>query len=71
MPSLLIIKSDYANCYVPFLAPHYSRITLVDPEMLSDGESLTDIANPNDYDQVLFLYDVKSFCEAENLDKIN
>lgn len=69
-PSLLMIKSDYANCFVPFLAPHYSHITMIDPDMLDDGEVLEDFADPEEYDQILFLYDVESFCKSDGLEKL-
>lgn len=71
MPKLLVIGSDYANCFLPFLAPHYSEIMLVSPPSFSEGETLSDFADPEDYDQVLFLYDIRSFCDAEGLDSIN
>lgn len=71
LPKLLIIKSDYANCMIPFLAPHYSEITLVDPGMLEEGEKLEDLADPADYDQVLFLYDVQTFCETDEFDNLD
>lgn len=69
-PSLLMIKSDYANCFVPFLAPHYSRITMIDPDMLEEGEVLEDFAAPGEYDQILFLYDVETFCKSDGLEKL-
>lgn len=70
-PTLLIICSDYANCFVPFLAPHYSEITMVVPERLSGGETLSDFADADDYDQTLFLYDVESFCRTEGFDRLD
>lgn len=60
-PSILIIGSDYANCFIPFLAPHYSRITLIDTSDLGEGETIEDFSDPDDYDQILFLYDLKTF----------
>ena len=68
-PKLLLVKGSYANTFVPFLTPHYSEITLVDPDKLEEeGKTLTDVADPNDYDQVLFLYDCDEFSEADNFD---
>lgn len=28
---LAVLKDSFANCFVPFLTPHYSRITVIDP----------------------------------------
>jgi hypothetical protein len=69
-PSLLIIKSDYANCFVPLLAPHYSKITLIDLDMLGEDETLEDVADPDDYDQLLFLCDAETFCESKGFEKL-
>ncbi len=60
-PKLLIIKGDYANMFVPFLTPHYSEITLIDPTKL-EGRSIEELADVDSYDQVLLLYDAASFC---------
>ena len=65
-PRILIIGSDYANCFVPFLAPNYSNITIIDPEEL-DGKALSDIITPEDYDLTLFLFDIETFCEGISL----
>lgn len=61
-PRLLIIKGDYANMFVPFLTPHYSEITLIDPEKL-DGKAIEDVVDVDSYDQLLLLSDVDSFCK--------
>ncbi len=68
-PRLLIIKGDYANCLAPFLTPHYSEITLVDPARL-DGRPLSEIADPTQYDQVMFLFDAEDFLRGEGFDGI-
>lgn len=59
-PRLLIIKGSYANCFVPFLTPHYSEITLIDLKQFEGGRP-EDIADPEYYDQILFLYDIADF----------
>lgn len=62
LPRLLIVGSDYADCFVTFLAPHFSKITIINPDNLS--VSLSEAASEwADYDSVLFLSDLKSFCE--------
>ena len=68
-PKLLIIKGSYANTLAPFFTPHYSEITLADPALIKkSGKKLSDIVNVNDYDQVLVMYDIENFSEAEGLD---
>ena len=39
--------------------------------MLEEGEKLEDFADPADYDQVLFLYDVQTFCETDEFDNLD
>lgn len=60
-PRLLIIKGDYANMFVPFLTPHYSEITMIDPEKLGD-KTIEQVVDVDSYDQMLLLSDVDSFC---------
>ncbi len=69
--NLLIIKSNYANCFVPFLTPHYKQITLVDLNQLDEGERLEDVVNVSNYDDILFLYDVESFNKCGKFNLIN
>ena len=61
---LLIIKDSYANCFVPFLAEHYSEITLVDPRYCSYIQ--TKDINPSEYSGVLVLFNVSGFAEEQN-----
>ncbi len=63
-PKLLIIKGSYANMLVPFLTPHYSEITLLDPRALG-RRSLEELVTVSDYDQVLFLFDTAEFSTEE------
>ena len=68
-PKLLIIKGSYANTIVPFLTPHYSEITLVDPDKLKEeGKTLSDVADTSAYDQILFMYDCDQFADETNFD---
>lgn len=60
-PSLLMIKGSFANMFVPFLTPHYSKITLIDPDRL-DGKTIEDVVDVDSYDQMLILYDMSRFC---------
>ena len=59
---LLIFKDSYAHCLVPFLAAHYSEITIADSRYVQ--LPYRDYADPDDYDQVLFLYNVSTFMDG-------
>lgn len=63
LPRLLVIGSDYANCFVPLLAPHYSGITLLNSREFFSGNT-EELADPKKFDQVLFLFDLENFCEG-------
>lgn len=66
---LLIIKDDYANCFIPFLVQHYSEITVASPEYMKNG--LGYYLDKNDYAQTLFLFGVDTLSENINLSIIN
>ena len=70
-PKLLMIGTDYASCFLPFLAPHYSEIALVNPFELDDGEKILQYVEPSQFDQTLILCDVESFCGKKGLDRIS
>lgn len=65
---LLILKDSYAHCYAPFLTEHYSEITLVDMRYIA--MSYKQLFNPEEYDQVLFLYNASSFMSDNDLRKL-
>ena len=51
---LLLIKDEYADCFIPFLAQHYSEIAVLSEDCkLSEYNGLLDI---NDYNQMLLLF---------------
>lgn len=59
--NLLIIKDSYAHSLVPFLANHYSRITMVDMRYINtDLNYFVDLSK---YDQALFMYNTITFAE--------
>lgn len=67
--SLLVFKDSYAHSMLPFLTKHYSRITVLDMRYINvDYRMFIDV---NDYDQVLFLYNVITFSEDSNIYKLN
>ena len=56
---LLVVKDSFANCFIPFLAPHYREIVVVDPRYYSGTvENLMDTYRITD---VLFLYSGNTF----------
>lgn len=66
---LLVIKDSYANSYVPFLAQHYSEITMLDMRYID--LPYEEVININDYDQVLFLYNYSTFAQDKNIRKLD
>lgn len=62
---LLVIKDSYANCFVPFLAPYFREIQVVDPRYYVGG--LNKLMEDNDIDRVLFLYNANTFFEDRTL----
>ena len=64
-PKLLIIRDSYADSLVPFLAPHFSEIHLIDLRYYK--LSLADYIQQNGIDQALVLYSVPNFVTDSNL----
>ncbi|MBQ2847936.1 MAG: hypothetical protein IJE74_06750 [Clostridia bacterium] len=61
---LLIIKDSYANCIIPFIAEHFSEITVVDPRYCSHTQ-IKEI-NPSEYNATLILFNVSGFSSEQN-----
>ncbi len=66
--TLLVVKDSFAHTLVPFLAPHYEKIIMIDyryfnesTEQLVEKEAVTDI---------LVLYNTMNFVEDRNLLKL-
>lgn len=68
-PSLLVFKDSYAHSLIPFLANHYSKITVLDLRYINAGYSM--LVDVNDYDSVLFMYNAITFSEDTNMRKLN
>ena len=64
---LLLIGSECAACFVPFLTQHYSEITVFFPEY--SDRPLSGFTDPNDYEQVLFMLGIDSI-NSEKLSTI-
>ncbi len=68
--SLLIIKDSYAHSIVPFLTKEYKKVTMLDLRYIrTDFQTM---ARLEDYDGLLFLYNVITFSEDDlNIIKLN
>lgn len=65
---LLVIKDSYANCFVQFLAEHYSWIDMIDLRYMTDPSDYIDLDN---YDSVLIIYNAVNLSEDNNLRKLS
>lgn len=59
--SLLIVKDSYAHSLVPFLANHYSKITMVDMRYIRTD--LNYIVDVDSYSQTMFMYNAITFAD--------
>lgn len=57
--TLLIFKDSYANCFVPFLTSHFSKIVLVDPRYYY--EDIDELMKSEGVDEILYLYNANTF----------
>lgn len=58
---LLVVKDSYANSLIPFLTEHFAEIDVVDLRYY--GESLAELAADRQYDDMLMLYNIRTFVE--------
>ena len=64
--TLLVLKDSYANSLVPFLAPHYRNIIMVDPRYYyGDLEKLIETEGVQ---EVLYLYNANTFFSDTSLE---
>ena len=66
--NLLIFKDSFAHSIVPLLAQNYSKITMVDLRYLNG--SYLNYIDPQEYDQVLYLYNVENFSSSNDLQRL-
>lgn len=64
-PRVLVIKDSFAHCFVPFMAENCSVIDMVDLRYYYD--SVSKLAEKNNYDETLILYGISNLCEANDL----
>ncbi len=66
--NLLIFKDSFAHSMVPFLAEHYSKITLVDLRYINvPVDELVDI---DKYSQAIVIYNTSNFLHDDNIIKL-
>ncbi len=65
--SILVIKDSYANCFVPFLTKHFSKVAVVDLRYMM---KLSDFVDPGEFDRVLLLYNASTFASDANIVKL-
>lgn len=64
--TLLVLKDSYANSLVPFLAPYYRNIIMIDPRYYyGDLEQLIQVENVTD---MLYLYNANTFFSDTSLE---
>lgn len=68
-PSLLIFKDSYAHELIPFLANHYSKITVFDMRLVNVG--ISRFVDISEYDSALILYNAITFSEDSGIRRIN
>lgn len=64
--TLLVLKDSYANCLVPFLAPHYRKIIMIDPRYYYG--SLEELLQVEQIQEVLYLYNANTFFADTSLE---
>ncbi len=66
---LLVFCDSYARSLAPFLALHYSEVTLVDLRYFR--KSFESVVELSQYDQALFCYNMKNFTEEDVIKLVN
>lgn len=61
--SLLVIKDSYAHSLVPFLSKEYKKVTMIDLRYINADFQI--IAPLENYDQLLFMYNVITFSQDD------
>ena len=67
--SILLIKDSYAHSVVPFLSKEYKKVTMIDLRYINTDFQMME--KLDGYDQLLFLFNVITFSEDENIVKLN
>ncbi len=57
--TLMIIKDSYANCLIPFIAPHYKTVIVIDPRYYYGN--LEQLIAAEEVDELLYVYNANTF----------
>ncbi len=66
--NLLVIKDSYANVFIPFLAPFYSEITVIDPRYYYD--SIESLIVDSQITDILYLFNANTFFRDTTLEPV-
>ncbi len=66
---ILIIKDSYANCFIPLIANHYSKIHVIDPRYYKN--SISDYIRNNNISNILFIYNIGTIDDDLGILSIN
>lgn len=62
---LLVVKDSFADCFIPFLTPHYREIVVVDPRYYTG--TMEDIMDTYRISDILILYSGNTFMTDNNI----
>ena len=62
---LLLFKDSYANCFIPFLAPYYSEILVIDPRYYYDN--VDELITEEAVTDIMYLYNANTFFTDDTL----
>ncbi len=65
---LLVIKDSFANSFLPFLLPHYGKVTIIDPRFFIG--SVSELLKTEGVTDVLVLYGMETFISDKNVPAI-
>ncbi len=62
---LLIIKDSFANCFLPFLLPHYEKVTIIDPRYYVG--SIKEIIRTENITDITVLYGLETLVKEKSV----
>ncbi len=66
--TLLMVKDSFANSAIPYLYPFYKKIVMIDLRYYN--EPFSRLIADEDFDELLFFYEMSDFFEDENFSKL-
>ncbi len=65
---LLLVKDSFANCFLPFLLPHFETVTVIDPRYFVG--SVAELIKAEEITEILILYGADTFMEEKTVPAI-